>query len=327
MSYFRIYCNIVLMNSSNKFISICIPAYKRIGFLRRLLQSIESQTYKDFEVIVSDDSDDDSVFNLVQEFLSKFSISYFKNTPALGTPTNWNFGISKARGEWIKLMHDDDWFATTTSLEEFAIAARRANKFVFSAYANCMENTNNSNNMFASEFARKRIVKAPVTLLAENIIGPPSVAMLHKSITEQYDERMKWRVDLDFYIRVLLQEKSFNYIDKVLVNVGVSESQVTNFCINIPSVELPEGYLLLEKYGTRPLRNIMVFDAWWRIIRNLDIRQKSQLEQFGETHWPRVILSMVSLQSFIPAKLLRVGILSKFVMCCNYCINLIQSNI
>ena len=60
-------------------VSICIPAYKRTVFLRRLLQSIEMQTFKDFEVIVSDDSDDDSVFQLVNEFSKNINILYFKN--------------------------------------------------------------------------------------------------------------------------------------------------------------------------------------------------------------------------------------------------------
>jgi glycosyltransferase involved in cell wall biosynthesis len=40
----------------NPLISICIPAYKRTEFLQRLLDSIDIQTFKNFEVIVTDDS-------------------------------------------------------------------------------------------------------------------------------------------------------------------------------------------------------------------------------------------------------------------------------
>jgi glycosyltransferase involved in cell wall biosynthesis len=293
----------------------------------RLLQSIEIQTYKDFEVIISDDSDDDSVSRLLSQFEGKFHIYYFKNEKALGTPANWNYGISKAKGEWIKLMHDDDWFASPTSLQQFADSTRYGSKFIFSAYANCVENSSQQQEMHVSAKAQRRILKAPLTLLAENVVGPPSVTMLHHCIREQYDEKMKWRVDLDFYIRVLIQEHAYHYIDQVLVNVGVSESQVTNFCINIPSVELPEGFLLLEKYGLRPLRNIMVFDAWWRILRNLEIRSIPELESFGQTNWPAVIRNMVQLQARFPSKALKKGMLSKFVMSCSYLANILQSNI
>ena len=63
----------------NPIISICIPAYKRIDYLKRLLWSIEIQKFKDFEVIISDDSNDDSVAVLLKEFNGRFEIKYFKN--------------------------------------------------------------------------------------------------------------------------------------------------------------------------------------------------------------------------------------------------------
>ena len=44
---------------------------------------------------------------------------YYKNIKVLGTPENWNESIRKAKGAWIKLMHDDDWFANENSLQKF----------------------------------------------------------------------------------------------------------------------------------------------------------------------------------------------------------------
>ena len=72
----------------NHHISICIPAYKRIDYLKRLLCSIEIQKFKDYEVIISDDSNDDSVAALLKNFNGRFEIKYFKNEKALGTPAN-----------------------------------------------------------------------------------------------------------------------------------------------------------------------------------------------------------------------------------------------
>jgi len=105
-------------------ISICIPAYKRVAYLQRLLESIAAQTFSGFEIILTDDSPDDSVANLIKNY-SSLNIKYFKNEAALGTPANWNCGIAKASGEWIKLMHDDDWFASPHSLQQFADAANK----------------------------------------------------------------------------------------------------------------------------------------------------------------------------------------------------------
>ena len=310
----------------NPIISICIPAYKRIDYLKRLLCSIEIQKFKDYEVIISDDSNDHSVEELLKNFNGRFEIKYFKNEKALGTPANWNHAISKATGEWIKLMHDDDWFDNEHSLEKFALA-RNNNKFIFSAYTNKTELTNNIEKKFFNENLKTIILKNPLRLLAKNSIGPPSVTLFHNSIKDKYDEGLKWRVDIEYYIRNISKGIGFNYISEPLMNVGVSESQVTNYCLNVPSVEIPEMYILLSKYGTSPLKNILVYDAYWRILRNTYIHSKSKLESFGQTDWPAVILSMVELQSKFNQSTLRNGVISKTLMSISYIYNQLKSNL
>jgi glycosyltransferase involved in cell wall biosynthesis len=311
----------------NHHISICIPAYKRIDYLKRLLCSIEIQKFKDYEVIISDDSNDHSVEELLKNFNGRFEIKYFKNEKALGTPANWNHAISKATGEWIKLMHDDDWFDNEHSLEKFALARNNNNKFIFSAYTNKTELTNNIEKKFFNENLKTIILKNPLRLLAKNSIGPPSVTLFHNSIKDRYDEGLKWRVDIEYYIRNISKGIEFTYINELLINVGVSESQVTNYCLNVPSVEIPEMYILLSKYGTSPLKNIMVYDAYWRILRNTHIHSKSKLESFGQTDWPAVILSMVELQSKFNQSTLRNGVISKTLMSISYIYNQLKSNL
>ncbi len=120
------------------FLTICIPAYKRTEYLKRLLDSISNQEFRYFEVIVTDDSFDDTVQRLCSDYNENFAIQYFKNITTLGTPENWNESIRHAKGEWIKIMHDDDWFTNRNSLAEFANAIRKyphAN-FLFSAFEN-----------------------------------------------------------------------------------------------------------------------------------------------------------------------------------------------
>src|SRR5690349_12185678 len=103
-------------------ISVCIPAYKHIDFLKRLLDSLTVQSFRDFEVVITDDSPDDSVKNLSAQYLNILPLRYFRNPVALGTPENWNEGIRQAKGQWIKLIHDDDWLASEHSLKLFADA-------------------------------------------------------------------------------------------------------------------------------------------------------------------------------------------------------------
>lgn len=311
---------------TSPFISICIPAYKRVNYLKRLLNSIQIQSFTNLEVIISDDSDDNSVEALIQEFNQKFTICYFKNEKPLGTPANWNHAISKASGEWIKLIHDDDWFAGADSLEQFANLTNTNSKFIISAYENSDEETKKNEVVLFPIESKNSILENPLLLLAKNIIGPPSVTLFHCSIKEKYDERLKWRVDMEYYIRIIAQEKDFAVINKPLINVGISESQVTNSCLNIPTVEIPEIFILLSKYGTKPLRNIFVFDAYWRILRNTNIKSTEQLESFGQKAWPIPIVNMIKVQSNFSQPFLKIGPVSKLLMILSYAYNLIKSN-
>jgi glycosyltransferase involved in cell wall biosynthesis len=300
-----------------KKISICTPAYKRPENLQRLLSSIAAQTFKDYEIIITDDSPDDSVRKMVDQF-SELPISYFKNENSLGTPANWNRAISLAKGEWIKLMHDDDWFQNENSLQQFAERTSTGKAFIFSGFVTVFESGKEKESHFPSLW-KKMIVNNPLTLLARNVIGTPSVTLIHRSFAELYDERMKWRVDIDYYIQILKKEKAFELIEEPLVNVGMSKGQVTNYSINRPEVELPEGLLLLEKHGVSSLKHILVYDAWWRILRNTGTRTEEQLNQFTQNiGWPVAIVKMVSDQSKISQRLLKYGIISKMAMFFSY---------
>ncbi|MET0243725.1 MAG: glycosyltransferase, partial [Flavitalea sp.] len=226
------------------FFSICIPAYKNPGYLKRLLDSLSEQTFRDFELIISDDSPDESISELIAGYTMFPSVVYFKNAPALGTPANWNAGIRKARGEWIKLMHDDDWFASPKSLELFAKAVK-ANKdasFIFSAYknVNAEDDKVEPGELIRPEsFRLKQTMKNPVSLLSKNIIGPPSVT-IHKNDQQHfYDPALKWLVDMDFYIRFLNDGGKVSYIDEPLINIGISALQVTKSSSLVREVEIP----------------------------------------------------------------------------------------
>jgi len=108
-------------------ISICIPAFQRVNYLRRLLDSIEIQSFRNFETVISDDSPGAEVQELIRSHPLNPKIRYIKNKETLGSPENWNEGIRHAKAGWIKIMHDDDWFSGPGSLQTFADAIGNKN--------------------------------------------------------------------------------------------------------------------------------------------------------------------------------------------------------
>ena len=57
--------------------------------------------------------------------------------------------------------------------------------------------------------------------------------------------------------------------------MGINEEQVTNYTFRKPEVEIPENHLMIEKMGVEILRNIFVYDYYWRLYRNLGIKSEN----------------------------------------------------
>ncbi|MFI5155193.1 MAG: glycosyltransferase family 2 protein [Chitinophagales bacterium] len=309
-------------------ISICIPAFKHPDFLKRLLDSISIQSFSNFEVILSDDSPDQEVERLAALYTAKFTLKYFHNKVPEGTPGNWNRAIQLAEGTWIKLMHDDDWFSDKDSLLQFVkgIELNPGSGFIFSAYKNIYLDSGASMEVFISQFRLRWLKQDPVTLFAQNGIGPPSTVMHKANSAISYDTEMRWLVDIDLYIR-LISNGNPAYIASPLVNIGISEKQVTRNSYRQRSVEIPESFRILNKTGPRHLRNILIYDAWWRLMRNLNIKSEADLTQSGyKGAVPSVIISMIIWQKNISPKFLRIGLFSKSTMCLHYLLHRHQVN-
>ena len=304
-------------------LSICIPAYKNTDFLKRLLDSIAIQIFRDFEVIVTDDSPDQSVESLCSVYASRFPLHYFRNQQPLGMPENWNEAVRKAKGEWIKIMHDDDWFAAEDSLTEYAraIDSHPQATFLFSAYRDVFLDEHRSRDMFVSGARYNAFLRNHTVLFASNIIGAPSVVLYRRSPGLEFDGTFKWRVDIDFYIRYLAAGRPA-YIPRILVNIGLGKSQVTQDCFGLRPVEIPENFQLLNRVGVSNLRNTLVYDAFWRLMRNLEIRRVEEIRESGYSgEIPAAILSMVRWQRKLPLWLWKLGPVSKVGMWLNYRFN------
>jgi len=313
----------------NPLISICIPAYKNEFYFRILLDSIGEQTFKDYEVIITDDSPDNNLEKIYSLYKSKFCVKYYRNEPALGTPANWNFAIGKAKGQWIKIMHNDDWFISERSLHSFAEATKKNTDFIFSAYSNINLQNSLSSISRLSMFELALLKKSPYNLFKKNFIGHPSTTLIRRKHNQiVYDENIKWVVDFDYYIRFLSENNDFIYINIPLINIGIHDNQVTKASFRIREVEIPENIYLLNKLGIQHLKNIFVYDYYWRLCRNLNIREPAELSPLINVNLaPAPFIKMIRAQSQISKALLKIGIFSKILMSISYVNNYLRRSI
>lgn len=94
------------------FISVVIPTYNSGVYITETLLSVFNQTYKNYEVIVSDDGSLDNTEEIVKTVFSKFpQKTRFLNNSHAGPGAARNKGIEASNGEWISFLDSDDrWF-------------------------------------------------------------------------------------------------------------------------------------------------------------------------------------------------------------------------
>ena len=305
-------------------ISVCIPAYKNTTYLRRLLDSIGIQRFRDFEVVVTDDSPDDTIADFLEAYPADFPLRYIRNPKPLGTPGNWNEGIRQARGTWVKLMHDDDWFADPDALGAFhrATLEHPGVRFLFSAFTNVQEDDGLCEPVTCNALDLALLRLSPLVLFRRVYVGNPSCTLVRRDAELLYDQEYQWAVDFEYYIRFFRTFPGFHYIDRRLLNIGFNAQQVTRYTFRVREVQVPEYISVLWKIGLRCLRNPFVYDNYWRLFRNLGIRDVQEVQSLARHPLPAVLTHMIRLQRRIPLDILRIGWLSKPLMLVAYAASL-----
>ncbi len=94
--------------SQQPFISICIPIYRRTTYIRQAVESCLNQNYGHYEILVNDDTEDDSILSIVKSFGSD-KIRYLHNSPPIGMMPKFNAFLDLAAAEWMLILCDDDY--------------------------------------------------------------------------------------------------------------------------------------------------------------------------------------------------------------------------
>lgn len=88
-------------------ISVIMPVYNAERYVKKAIDSILMQTFRDFELIIVEDGSDDNSFNIIKEYRDE-RIRVFQNSQNKGVVYSRNLGIQKAVGSYIALMDADD---------------------------------------------------------------------------------------------------------------------------------------------------------------------------------------------------------------------------
>lgn len=237
------------LTKSNNMVSICIPTYNGEAFLQEALNSVLAQTYKNIEVIISDDASTDNTLEIAKSFKGfvDFPVTIISHKPN-GIGANWNNCIKNANGSFIKFLFQDDilypdciseMIATFEENSELGLVSCKRDLIIegevnsnvmewidkFKNLQNQFETIDNVTIIDKNFFSEEYFLSGN-----NNKIGEPTVVMFRKEIVKDvgyFDEKLKQNLDYVFYYR-LLKKHQIAIIKKPLAAFRIHENQATN---------------------------------------------------------------------------------------------------
>lgn len=231
-------------------VSICIPAYNQAEHLKKAIDSIFRQTYTDYEIVITDDSPGMIVSDVVAGYNLPNKIKYFKNSSTLGSPENWNESIRKASGEYIKILHHDDWLNFDDSLAKYVklLDDNPGVDFAFSATQAINPKGEDWEHRITTEDLQA-LKNNQLILCSNNLIGAPSTTIFRRNDELKFDSNLKWHVDIENYLRQIRRNNNIVYSPELLVVTFIAEGRVSDACFGNKEVEVFEYFYLLDKIG------------------------------------------------------------------------------
>lgn len=188
-------------------ISIVVPYHDMDNaafFLKRNIDSIMMQTFKDYEIVLTKDGK---------------------------MAENTNSGIVRSRGELIKILYLDDYFAHENALKD--IVDNFTGQWMITA-------TNDNHNPFYTEDIET----------GNNRLGSPSALTIKNHSPMLFDEELSWLLDCDYYKRMYIafgEPQILKVVGrKENVVLGKGPHQMTNILTDEQKRE--EGHYMISKY-------------------------------------------------------------------------------
>jgi teichuronic acid biosynthesis len=118
----------------DELVSIIMPSYNTAEYIAETIQSVLSQTYKNWELIIVDDCSTDNTDAIVKPFLVDERIRYLKNEQNSGAALSRNRALREAKGRWIAFLDSDDLWMPEKLEKQISFMETNGYSFSYTAY-------------------------------------------------------------------------------------------------------------------------------------------------------------------------------------------------
>jgi teichuronic acid biosynthesis glycosyltransferase TuaG len=228
-------------------ISIITPTYNSSKFIKRTINSVINQTYKDWEYLIVDDYSTDNTVELVNEFAKKDPriklLKTMKNSGGPATPKN--VGIENATGKYVAFLdHDDEWRLTKIE-KQLNSFEKSKNKRI--GIVSCLLNIKDNNGNLLYKHKENYKNQPSKHLANGNFIVTSSCVMTKLSILKEvglFDPEFRTSDDWDMWVKISEKGYEFDFIPEYLVDYIIHGS---NACYGNNSNKNKEELALIYK--------------------------------------------------------------------------------
>jgi len=227
-------------------ISIAIPTYEMKGagpqYLFHLLENIRSQKFTDFEVCVSDHSENDDILDVCSDFANYFPIQYFKNKEKRGNgPANTNSVVEMCEGKITKLIFQDDLIVDPYALTKIHHAYKTTKcNWCFNGFAHTTDGVRHHRMMVPRW--------TDMMLEGRNLLGSPSCVSFLTDKFVGFDEELVLLMDTDFYHRMRYNHGMPHILEDILTSNREHDNRVSSSGVQYDArIEHPEGPWLVNQ--------------------------------------------------------------------------------
>jgi len=199
-------------------VSVVIPAFNAEKYIKESINSILSQTFQDFEIIVVDDGSTDNTGKIIKQYGSKVNYIFQENS---GPSKARNTAISVAKGKYIAFLDADDlWTPNKLELQVGFLESHKdvgmvfadmitfnENGVIIESYLRKIKRKINGVNFYKNLLTEQHEVRDPFLLLVQANFIPTGTVVVRKSCINKaglFDETISSVEDLDMWMRMAI---------------------------------------------------------------------------------------------------------------------------
>ena len=178
-------------------VSIIVPSYNVSKYIGDAIESVLSQTYQNWELIVTDDASTDDTCAIVEQYIVKDSrICLFRLPSNMGAGIARNNSIEHAKGQYIAFLDADDWWYPNKLEKQLLFMQTNGYEFTFTAFE------------YADALLRVVGISRKPAYISKNMmklgcnVGTPGVMYDTKRIGKIYMPSMRRSEDWSLWIKI-----------------------------------------------------------------------------------------------------------------------------